>query len=59
LTFDAQNGEWRNGRVMFEGREFRLNARLTDDGRLRIRGFWGVSLLGRTQYWTRENALRR
>ena len=58
LTFDAQNGEWRNGRVMFEGREFRLNARLTDDGRLRIRGFWGVSLLGRTQYWTRENALR-
>jgi len=58
LTFDPQNNDWRHGRVMFEGREFRLNARFTEDGRLRIRGFWGVSLLGRTQYWTRETELR-
>ncbi|MCL2417306.1 MAG: DUF2147 domain-containing protein [Bacteroidales bacterium] len=58
LTFDSQSNEWRNGRVMFEGREFRLNARFAEDGRLRIRGFLGISLLGRTQYWIRESELR-
>jgi len=35
------------------GRTYRCQARLTDDGTLRFRGYIGVSLLGRTTIWTR------
>jgi uncharacterized protein (DUF2147 family) len=35
------------------GRTYRCRARIADDGTLRLRGYIGVSLLGRTTTWTR------
>lgn len=59
LSFDPGTASWRNGRMVFEGNEFRVNISFTNDGRLRLRGFIGVSLFGRTMYWDRERALRQ
>jgi uncharacterized protein (DUF2147 family) len=35
------------------GKTYRCNARLDDEGRLRLRGYVGVSLFGRTSRWSR------
>ena len=59
LTYDARSREWRNGRVTYEGSDYSMTVSITNDGRLRLRGFLGVSLLGRTVYWTKERELRK
>ncbi len=35
------------------GKVYRCNLQLGDDGRLKVRGYIGFSLIGRTQYWKR------
>lgn len=48
--------EWSGGRILdpHNGKIYRCSVTLQDGGKkLRVRGFIGVSLLGRTQYWTR------
>jgi len=59
LTYDARSISWKDGKVMYGGREYGMTVSLTDDGRLRVRGYLGISLLGKTQYWTKENELRK
>lgn len=58
LSFNPNSAQWQNGQMTFEGREYSVTINFTDDGRLRVRGFLGISLLGTTMYWTREQALR-
>ena len=38
--------------------KFKAFMRLEKDGRLRVRGYWGISMLGKTLYWTRETESR-
>ena len=59
LTYDSKNKEWKNGKVTYDGSDYSMTVSFTGDGRLKLRGFLGVSLLGRTVYWTRENELRK
>ena len=59
LTYDARSNSWKDGKVMYGGREYSMTANFSNDGRLRLRGYLGVSLLGKTQYWTKERELRR
>ena len=59
LSFDPKNDDWRNGKVTVNGKDYSMMANFTDDGRLRLRGFFGVSLLGKTVYWTKETELRK
>ncbi len=50
------NGEYRGGDILDPdtGRVYQCRMKLTDGGqKLAVRGFLGVSLLGRTQTWTR------
>lgn len=42
--YDAEHGE-----------TYRSNMHLQDDGTLRVRGYVGISLLGKTQVWTRPS----
>ena len=58
LVFDSKTGEWKNGKVMYEGSEYSLIVSFTDDGKLKLRGYLGFSLFGRTMYWTKEKELR-
>ncbi len=50
------NGEWKGGKVLDpdNGSIYRCKLAVSEDGqKLNIRGFIGISLLGRTQTWNR------
>jgi uncharacterized protein (DUF2147 family) len=54
--FKADGSKWSGGQVLDPetGRIYRASLALEDGGkRLRLRGYIGIPLLGRTQYWTR------
>ncbi len=46
---------WEGGEIYDpkSGKLYSLNATLVPDGTLKLRGYMGVSLLGKTQIWTR------
>lgn len=53
-----QAGEWTGGHILDpdNGKVYRARLSLQDGGRrLKVRGFIGISLLGRTQVWVRED----
>ena len=49
------NGGWENGTIYDpeNGKRYRCKMRLASSNRLEVRGFIGISLLGRTTVWTR------
>lgn len=51
-------GEWTGGRILdpTRGKVYRARLRLLEDGRLEVRGYLGISLLGRSQVWQRADA---
>ncbi len=51
----AGNGLWRNGTIYdpANGKTYSCKIRLEKDGSLKVRGFIGISLLGRNEIWTR------
>ncbi len=53
FVFDGRG--WHKGTIYDpdNGKTYRCKAQLGDHGELRVRGFVGVSLLGRTTTWTR------
>jgi uncharacterized protein (DUF2147 family) len=61
---EAGDGAWSDGTIYdpSSGRTYRCELRLDGDDRLRLRGYVGVSWLGRTTRWVRvgrENLLCR
>jgi len=61
FRYQGEN-DWSGGRIYDpdSGHEYRSYMRLDDDGKdmntLRLRGYVGISLLGRTEKWTRVTA---
>jgi uncharacterized protein (DUF2147 family) len=51
----AGDGKWKGGTIYApdEGKTYKCKLTLEDDGTLKVRGYIGVSLLGRTEVWTR------
>jgi len=51
----GDNGRWEGGTVYDPeiGRTYSCKLRVTEKGTLDIRGYWGISLFGRTEVWTR------
>ncbi len=52
-----KDGEWSGGHILDpdNGKVYKARLSLQDGGRkLKVRGFIGISLLGRTQVWARE-----
>jgi len=49
------DGHWTDGRIYdpSNGKSYRCNVKLLPDGRLKIRGYIGIPLLGRSTFWTR------
>jgi len=60
MTFNAKENEWQNASMIYPGKngKFKAFMRVEKDGRLRVRGFWGISMLGKTFYWPREQTSR-
>lgn len=54
FTFDGEK-EWTGGRIYDpeNGKTYSCKMLLGEDQRLKVRGYVGISLLGRTQFWTR------
>lgn len=52
---EKSGDEWINGRILDpnSGKEYSCKMKLKDNNTLEVRGFMGVSLLGRTQTWYR------
>ncbi len=46
-------GEWEGGRIYNpeDGETYKSRMKLRVDGKLEVRGYVGISLLGKTQYW--------
>lgn len=52
--------EWSGGRILDpeNGNEYRCYLEVVDGGkRLKVRGYLGIALLGRTQYWVRAKSV--
>jgi len=49
----AGNGEWKDGYIYDpeKGKTYKCKIRLTADGALKVRGYIGFSLFGRTEEW--------
>jgi uncharacterized protein (DUF2147 family) len=60
MTFNEKENEWQNAALIYPGKKGKFKAfmRIEKDGRLRVRGYWGVSLFGKTLYWPREQESR-
>lgn len=52
----AGNSQWKRGTIYdpANGKTYKCNLKLQDDDTLKVRGYIGVSLLGRTTFWKRE-----
>lgn len=56
------DSEWAGERILDpeNGKEYDCTiAVIAGGGRLKVRGFWGIALIGRTQYWRRTNQEHR
>jgi len=60
MVFNAKENEWQDAAMLYPGKKGKYKAymRLEKDGRLRVRGYWGVSAFGKTLYWPREKESR-
>jgi len=54
FNFDDDR-KWDNGKIYNprDGKTYSCYLKILDDGRLKVRGFVGISLIGKTNYWTR------
>ena len=61
FTYNASKDEWENGSVYnpVSGKTYRSFIKLEPDNKLKVRGYLGVSLLGKTVIWTKETTLRK
>jgi uncharacterized protein (DUF2147 family) len=60
MTYNAKDNEYQNAAMIYPGKsgKFKAFMRVEKDGRLRVRGYWGISMLGKTFYWEREKTSR-
>lgn len=52
---EKDGNQWSGGKILDPktGKEYKCHIELEDANKLKVRGYVGVSLLGRTQYWQR------
>ena len=55
---EQDDDEWEDGKILDpkNGKEYSCYISLEDENTLKVRGFVGFSLIGRTQYWYRTEA---
>ena len=60
MIFNAKDNEWQNAVIVYPGKsgKFKAYMRFEKDGRLRVRSYWGFSLLGLTLHWPKEKESR-
>ena len=55
FDWDARDERWESGRIYDpkNGKTYRCYIELREDGTLKVRGYIGFALIGRTEIWTR------
>ncbi len=55
--FVHDDGEWTSGRIYDpqNGKDYKCYMKLKDPKTLNVRGYIGISMIGRTEVWTRVN----
>ena len=53
--FEFKDGEWTNGKIYDpeSGKDYKCYMRFKDANTLNVRGYIGISIIGRTEVWTR------
>jgi uncharacterized protein (DUF2147 family) len=53
--FEFKDGEWTNGKIYDpeSGKDYKCYMRCKDANTLNVRGYIGISMIGRTEVWTR------
>jgi uncharacterized protein (DUF2147 family) len=61
FTYNEENNEWQNGTIYnpVSGKTYRSYIKLEPNGILNVRGYLGISLIGKTVMWTKEKNLRK
>jgi len=61
FTYNEANDEWENGTVYnpASGKTYRSFIKLEQGNKLKVRGYLGISLLGKTVTWTKESIERK
>lgn len=56
LHFDAENNEWVDGVITYAGMKgtYKTYMKFDDKNTLKVRAYYGISLLGKTVYWKKE-----
>jgi len=56
FTYDEEDNIWKEGHIYDpkNGKEYSCKMEMTDANTLKVRGYIGVSLIGRTDTWTRQ-----
>lgn len=56
FSYDSEN-KWDGGHIYDpkNGKEYKCNITMKDKNTLNVRGFIGISMIGRTDVWTRSN----
>jgi len=57
FTFDENSKEWSGGTIYDpeEGKTYKCKLKFESPTKLKVRGFIGISLIGKTMYWTKES----
>ena len=61
LTYNAEKNEYQNGKIKYPGKKgtYKSFVRIVDGGKtLKMRGYLGISMLGMTVDWKREDKVR-
>lgn len=60
LSFNEKDNEWQQGVIKYPGKNgtYKMYMKFEGDGRLKVRGYWGVAMLGKTMYWSKETSQR-
>ena len=60
MEWNAKKQEWENAVIKYPGKKGDFSAYMyfQDANTLKVRGYWGISMLGKTVYWKKEKAKR-
>lgn len=61
LKYDPEKKEWNKGSIKYPGKKgnFSVNMHFQDHETLKVRGYWGMAMLGKTVYWKKEKEQRK
>ena len=55
FTYDSNSNQWTGGEIYDpkNGKTYSCKMKLSSDNHLEVRGYIGISMLGRTEHWER------